>query len=493
MRTRRPSLATVRLGPVELAGRSVLLRPPELADFAAWRQIRLRDRAYIEPYWYSSPLDWAARHTGKLWVRECSMIRADARAGRRLSLAIEVDGAFAGQIELGSLDKPVGSAEMGIWVDARVARHGIGALAVAMLLDYGFGSAGLRRITAPISPENIGATRGAEVVGFRHEALMARYFDSGGARRDHDLWAVIRADVPPEGFTPKWLEHCAVVSKPVAAQPVTADAGVAVDQRGAPRALDPAEGAKSATDAEPSVAVLAPEAPARALPDELPARAHTLSPLTVLTARARYRAGRARHALDPLLPTAPIRLVDHGPPMVVVRDRTRADRTAWRAAKLHHRELTPDADRNAAKRRYGRRRWLRESLCARAGLRSPSGLVLAIEVDGAFRGECRLFDLDMFDHNAELHAWTDAETDDLVRMTALRLLLDHAFTRLGLQRVSMAVAVDDAATSGVAARLGMTREGTMRDHVGPTGRRADHELWAITLESNQRSRPSVDP
>uniref|UniRef100_UPI002458C6A5 GNAT family N-acetyltransferase n=1 Tax=Nocardia brasiliensis TaxID=37326 RepID=UPI002458C6A5 len=200
--TRPKSLARSRLGPVSLRGSTVVLRPPRLADYPYWRHIRLRDRRHIEPFWYSSALDWDARHCGTHWVRECLMIRAEARTGRRLATVIEVDGRFAGQIELGTIDAATGAAEMGIWVDATVARHGIGGLAAAMLLDHGFTRLGLQRITAPISPANVAAAHGAAGVGFRREALMGRYFDVGGARRDHELWAVTGGASPPTPVTP---------------------------------------------------------------------------------------------------------------------------------------------------------------------------------------------------------------------------------------------------------------------------------------------------
>ncbi|MEV5833166.1 GNAT family protein [Nocardia sp. NPDC052112] len=431
------SLSGIRLGPMTLHGATVVLRPPRVDDYAQWRRIRLRDQRGIEPFWSSSPLDWAARHTGKLWVRECLNARAEARAGRRLSLVIEVDGRLAGQIELVSIESATGSAEMGIWVDAEVARHGIGGLASAMVLDFGFGPAGLQRITAPISPANIATARGAALMGFQREAMMTRYFDVGGARRDHELWAITNAAMPPKGFARRWID---------------------------------------------SHSTHHPETPRPARPDT--GTATPLSRTTVLAAVARYCAGRALHRLDPLRAPPAARLIDPDDPRVVLRSRHLLDRSRWRVARIRNRAaLDPDPSAPAAvwARRHGPVGWLREFCCARAGLRSTRGLVLVVEVDGDYAGECRLFDLDMFDRNARMFVWTDpAVGGERVRIAATRLLLDHAFTALGLCRVATAIEPCDVGSADIAARVGMVREGRMRCFVGATGRRADHDLWAVT-------------
>ncbi|WP_067542129.1 GNAT family N-acetyltransferase [Nocardia crassostreae] len=114
-------------------------------------------------------------------------------------------------------------------------------------------------------------------------------------------------------------------------------------------------------------------------------------------------------------------------------------------------------------------------------MRAPRGLLLVIDVGGAYAGEARLFDLGMFDHNARVHIWADpAHVDDAVRAAALRALLNHAFDRLGLIRVTTEIDSADTASAAVAARAGLLKEGTMRNFRGPTGHRGDHDLWAIT-------------
>ncbi|MFI9508169.1 GNAT family N-acetyltransferase [Nocardia sp. NPDC052566] len=199
-------LARVRLGPVALDGGVVVLRRIRLDDYAEWRRIRLRDRERIEPYWHSSDLDWSQRHTQRQWAHECVIASEQAWSGRRLPLAIEIDGRFAGQIELGSIDRRCGTAEMAIWLDARQARKGFAQVAAAMVFDYAFGPLGLTRVTAPISSDNAPPARTAAAVGLRREAVLAEYFDAGGGRRDHDLWAATRSTAPAAGYLDRWLD-----------------------------------------------------------------------------------------------------------------------------------------------------------------------------------------------------------------------------------------------------------------------------------------------
>ncbi|WP_435591658.1 GNAT family N-acetyltransferase [Nocardia sp. bgisy118] len=446
MSDKQPSLSRIRLGPVVLHGATVVLRPPRIADHGQWRRIRLRDRSQIEPFWSSSPLEWHERHTARLWVRECLAVREESRAGRRVAMVIEVDGRFAGQVELISIDTGTGSAELGVWVDSEVARHGIGGLAVAMVLDFGFGPVGLQRITAPISPANVATASGAVRLGFQREAMMTRYFDAGGARRDHELWALTAAMVPPGGFAAAWVRgHRADRSAPRPLPPTAERTGPPIDTG------------------------------------------------TVIAAAARHYAGRVLHLMDPLRAPRVPSLSDRDQPRVVLRKRRLADGRQWRAARLRARAaLDPNAEapHSTWADAHTRGHWLREVLRSRPGLRSTAGLVLAIEVDGAYAGECRLFDLDMFDRNARMFVWTDPALGgdtDRVRTAATRLLVAYAFDALGLCRIATAIEPQDRDAAAVAARIGMVREGRMSRFVGATGRRADHDLWAVTVPDDTAS------
>jgi ribosomal-protein-alanine N-acetyltransferase len=434
--TRRPHRRTGALptitGPI---GTAVRLRPPRFDDFAEWRRIRLRDRAIIEPYWVSSAQDWHDRHTARHWARECLDNRAGARAGGSVSLVVEVAGRFAGQVELASIDATARSAELGIWIGSAVARGGIGGLVLAMMVDFGFDSLGLMRITAPIAPGNIAAAKIASAAGLRYEARMSTYFDAGGARRDHELWAVIRADRPDRGFA--------------AAYPAR--------QRFRPMTTQ------------------LPAAPA--VPRRPP-------PASVAAAHLRFQLSRSRRVVRWLRGSAVIALTGsdaHG--RVLVRSRRVSDYRHRRAARIRNRaSLARDPHMSPAAwlRRHSLRHWLAELAEARTGLRSRPGLTLTILDDGRFVGEARLHGLDMFDHNIRLSIWIDASARPELRAGVLRLLVRHATERLGILRIATAIPVSDLAAAAAVAAAGFTEEGRMREHLDVFGPRGDHDLWAYS-------------
>jgi ribosomal-protein-alanine N-acetyltransferase len=120
-------------------------------------------------------------------------------------------------------------------------------------------------------------------------------------------------------------------------------------------------------------------------------------------------------------------------------------------------------------------------------LRSAGGLVLVLEVHGAYAGECRLFELDMFDRNARMFVWADPARADIgVRTAATRTVLNYAFGPLGLYRVATEIDAADTESAAVAADAGLLEEGLMRNYPGHTGYRADHVLWALTIAGPQR-------
>lgn len=428
-------LSSVRLGPQTISGQIVVMRQPRFDDFAEWRRIRLRDQQLIEPFWVTSPLDWVSRHSERLWAREWLAKRDSARSGRHLSLVIEVDGRFAGQFDLGSIDPATRSAELGIWVDANVARRGVGGLAVTMVLDFGFETLGLERITAPISPENLAASHGAASVGLVREALMAEYFDVGGQRKDHALWAATRDAIPPKGFAHNWIKRF--------------------------------EAAHGGT--EPAVAP-------RPQPHSPTGESRTLPPRALVKATCRYRAGKLRHQLDWFGVGRPVQLTHPGSPAVVLRTRRLSDYTVWQ--EVPRRQAAAPGQRRG---RYRRVQLIRQFIAEHRGFRAAGELWLVIEIEGKLAGECWFSELDMFERNASVHMWVDsALAARCVATTATRQLLDYAFGQLGLVRVSMAIPAENTAAADAAARAGMVREGTMHNFLGPDGHRGDHDLWAAT-------------
>lgn len=178
-------------GPLRVPAGLVRLRPVRLRDGAVWSRIRLTDRAHLEPWEPVAEVDWETRHSVTSWPSICSGLRAEARKGRMLPFAIELDGEFCGQLTLGNVTHgALRSAWIGYWVARAVTGGGVATAALALGLDHGFGPVMLHRIEATVRPENAPSRRVLAKTGFRDEGLLRRYLEVDGAWRDHLLVAL---------------------------------------------------------------------------------------------------------------------------------------------------------------------------------------------------------------------------------------------------------------------------------------------------------------
>ena len=180
----------------------VTLRPLSRRDALAWRASRQRNAAWLTPWEATVPPGVSSRpSTFPALVRR---LRRQARRGTTYPFAVEVDGAFAGQLTVNNIVR--GSAQfasVGYWLDRRYAGRGVIPRAVAMVVDHCFTRGGLHRIEVAIRPENTNSLRVVEKLGMREYGYAPRYLHIDGAWRDHRLYAVTVEEVP-EGLLARW-------------------------------------------------------------------------------------------------------------------------------------------------------------------------------------------------------------------------------------------------------------------------------------------------
>lgn len=157
--------------------------------------MRARNDAWLRPWEATLPPGHEAMpRTFRGMVRE---LRAQARQGRCLPLALTVDGVFAGQVTVSNI---VGGsarfASMGYWIDERYAGRGYMPLAVAMATDHCWTALGLHRVEIAIRPENAASLRVVHKLGFVDVGYAQRYLHIDGDWRDHRLFALNVEDVP---------------------------------------------------------------------------------------------------------------------------------------------------------------------------------------------------------------------------------------------------------------------------------------------------------
>lgn len=176
-----------------LVGPRIMLRPLSSADFPAWREVRVRSRAWLEP-WEPLPESGlpdpaidpeAFRSRCGAWDRQRHF---DAAYGFGVFL---LDGTFIGEVSLGSVQRgPFQSASIGYWVDEAHAGEGYIPEAVVLLIEYAFESLGLHRLEAAIVPRNAPSRRVAEKLGLRDEGTSLAFLQIRGKWEDHVRYAI---------------------------------------------------------------------------------------------------------------------------------------------------------------------------------------------------------------------------------------------------------------------------------------------------------------
>ncbi|WP_337587605.1 GNAT family protein [Actinopolymorpha alba] len=183
-------------------------------DARAWREVRARNSAWLQP-WEATPpagTDPRPRSFGAM-VR---LLRAQARAGLCLPFVVTYTEPTGRAGSVGGVERLVGQltvsgitlgsarwAQIGYWMDQAYAGRGIMPTAVALATDHCFFVLGLHRIEVNIRPENAASLRVVEKLGFRREGLRPRYLHIDGDWRDHLAFALNSEEVP-EGLLARW-------------------------------------------------------------------------------------------------------------------------------------------------------------------------------------------------------------------------------------------------------------------------------------------------
>jgi [ribosomal protein S5]-alanine N-acetyltransferase len=176
----------------------VMLRPPQMADFAEWAALRERSRAFLKPWEPVWPIDDLTRGAFR---RRLKRYAEDQRADQSYSFFIfdKQDGALVGGITLANVRRGVAQAgSIGYWIGEPYARHGLMTATLSALVPFGFLTLRLHRLEAACIPSNVPSMRLLEKSGFRREGYARQYLCINGIWQDHLLYARL-CDDPPRG------------------------------------------------------------------------------------------------------------------------------------------------------------------------------------------------------------------------------------------------------------------------------------------------------
>lgn len=170
----------------------LVLRPPDLGDAAALRELLIRSADHLRP-WSPAPApgrDPAALSSQRALIEHQ---REEWRRDRTYAFLLEprAGGAPLGRITLSQVFRgPFLNASLGYWIAADAQGSGYTTEAVRAVVRFAFGPLGLHRVQAGTLPHNAASQRVLLKAGFTQEGYAKNYLRIAGRWQDHVLFAI---------------------------------------------------------------------------------------------------------------------------------------------------------------------------------------------------------------------------------------------------------------------------------------------------------------
>jgi ribosomal-protein-alanine N-acetyltransferase len=180
-----------------VSGQAVVLRTPQMSDYAEWAALREASREFLTPWEPTWPADDLTRAAFR---RRIKRYAEDQRSDVAYPFFVfrTADNCLVGGLTLANVRRGCAQAgSLGYWMGAPFARQGHMTDAVSAILPFGFGTLRLHRIEAACIPANQASIRLLEKTGFKREGFARRYLCIDGVWQDHLLFARLRDDPPP--------------------------------------------------------------------------------------------------------------------------------------------------------------------------------------------------------------------------------------------------------------------------------------------------------
>jgi ribosomal-protein-alanine N-acetyltransferase len=177
-----------------IAGDGVLLRAPQMGDFAEWAALREASRDFLTPWEPTWPPDDLTRSSFR---RRIKRYFEDQRSDLAYPFFIfrKSDNALVGGLTLANVRRGCAQAgSLGYWMGAGFAGRGHMTAAVRAVFPFAFATLRLHRVEAACIPANVASIRLLEKTGFRREGVARQYLCIDGAWQDHLLFARLKDD-----------------------------------------------------------------------------------------------------------------------------------------------------------------------------------------------------------------------------------------------------------------------------------------------------------
>jgi ribosomal-protein-alanine N-acetyltransferase len=177
-----------------LAGEGVVLRPPQMTDFAPWAGLREISRDFLTPWEPTWPADDLTRAAFR---RRLKRYAEDQRTDQAYAFFLfrREDEELIGGLTLANIRRGVAQAgSLGYWMGAPFVQRGYMTAAVLALVPFAFGTLRLHRLEAACIPTNAASIRLLEKTGFVREGYAREYLCINGIWQDHLLYARLQDD-----------------------------------------------------------------------------------------------------------------------------------------------------------------------------------------------------------------------------------------------------------------------------------------------------------
>jgi ribosomal-protein-alanine N-acetyltransferase len=164
------------------------LRPAVISDFAAWKEIREKNRAYLQPFepaWPEAVLEES------FFRRRVERLTADFEHDRTYAFLIFCDSNLIGGININNVTRAAAQfASLGYWLDEASQGQGYMTEAAQAVCGFAFSRLRLMRLNAATLPHNRKSRMMLERVGFREEGYAPEYLQIDGRWQDHVLYGL---------------------------------------------------------------------------------------------------------------------------------------------------------------------------------------------------------------------------------------------------------------------------------------------------------------
>jgi ribosomal-protein-alanine N-acetyltransferase len=180
-----------------IAGEGVVLRVPQMSDYAEWAALREASREFLTPWEPTWPPDDLTRASFR---RRIKRYAEDQRNDLAYPLFVfrKSDGVLVGGLTLANIRRGCAQAgSLGYWMGAAFAGQGYMTAAVRAVVPFAFEALRLHRIEAACIPANVASIHLLEKTGFRREGFAREYLCINGVWQDHLLYARLKHDPAP--------------------------------------------------------------------------------------------------------------------------------------------------------------------------------------------------------------------------------------------------------------------------------------------------------